>query len=179
MKPTPRRRVAAVVAGAATLLSACTALEEEADELGVDTRISPVDIDPDAPALDDDFGAFNFIRSESNGQMSMLATVRVATGGDWMGLRDHKAQYSALDDGIYEVHARGASGCSGVGSEAAEGLGVIGQIHVRNNRADIWSDPSEVDSDSLTTVALVDGEGILQSCAKSVKWSDPKQSNDS
>lgn len=182
-----KRRTAsvAVMGCAAVLLASCTGVnassnKDESKDAEASVSTAPVSVDPAAPKLTEKVGAFNFIHTKDDGTMSMLATVHVKGAKGWMGLADEKGQFTTLEKGIYKVQARGASGCSGIGSPAAEGLGVIGEIHVDDNRnADVWSVPSKVDENSFTTVALVDSDGDLASCAKSVTWTEPTEENDS
>lgn len=171
-------------AGACALvlgISACAPAGSEQEEASSSaTSTAPVSVNPDAPALKEKLGAFNFIRTNDDGTMAMLATVHVKSTQDWVGLVDEKSQFSVLEKGKYIVQARGASGCSGVGSPASEGLGTIGEVHSSgDNSVDVWSTPTKIDSDSFTTVALVDEKGDLAACAKSVKWTEPTASNDS
>lgn len=179
-----RRTAIATALGCATaLLVSCAGVDSSSDK-GKDANASesaaPVSVDPAAPKLTDQVSAFNFIRTNDDGTMNMLATVHVKSAKGWMGLSDEKGQFTTLDKGKYTVQARGASGCSGVGSPAAEGLGVIGEVHVDGNQnADVWNVPSKVDEDSFTTVALVDPNGDLASCAKTVTWSEPTEENES
>lgn len=180
-----KRRTAsvAVVGCAAVLLASCTDVDASSDKdqnAKASESAVPVSVDPAAPKLTERVGAFNFIRTKDDGTMSMLATVHVKSAKGWMGLTDEKGQFTTLEKGKYKVQARGASGCSGVGEPAAEGLGVIGEVHVDGNRnADVWSVPSKVDENSFTTVALVDSDGDLASCAKSINWTEPTEENDS
>ena len=180
-----RRRVAVATAlgCAATLLVSCSGFESSSDKDGnadASSSTAPVSVDPAAPKLTERVSAYNFIRTNDDGSMKMLATVQVMSAKGWMGLSDEKGQVTTLDKGKYTVQARGASGCSGIGSPAAEGLGVIGEVHVDDKRnADVWNVPSKVDEDSFTTVALVDSNGDLASCAKTVTWTEPTEENDS
>nr|WP_240393972.1 hypothetical protein [Corynebacterium lactis] len=172
-----RSRFGLVVASVCVVslgLTACSPGEQGKDAAASQTSAPAVSVNPQAPALTEKVGAFNFIRTKDDGTMAMLATVHVKSADGWMGLVDESNQFSVLEKGKYTVHARGASGCSGVGSPAAEGLGVIGEVHASGNKSvDVWSTPSKVDEDSFTTVALVDESGNLAGCAKSVKWTEP------
>lgn len=180
-----RRRVAVATAlgCAATLLVSCSGVESSSDKDGnadASSSTAPVSVDPAAPKLTERVSAYNFIRTNDDGSMKMLATVQVMSAKGWMGLSDEKGQFTTLAKGKYTVQARGASGCSGIGSPATEGLGVIGEVHVDDKRnADVWNVPSKVDEDSFTTVALVDSNGDLASCAKTVTWTEPTEENDS
>lgn len=179
-----RHTAAAAALGlAATLLVACAGAATDGDnESSAQTSSStaPVSVDPAAPKLTEVVSAYNFIRTTDDGSMRMLATVHVKSAKGWLGLADEKGQFTTLEKGKYTVQARGASGCSGVGSPAAEGLGVIGEVHVDSDRqADVWNVPAKIDADSLTTVALVDSEGNLASCAKTVQWTEPSEENQS
>lgn len=177
LAPAIRRTVAAASAGlASVLLVSCAGVQTNtAKEAAIPSSSQPpVSVDPAAPELTEAVGAYNFIRTTSDSSMRMLATVRVKAAKGWLGLVAERGQFTVLEQGKYTVQARGASGCSGVGSPAAEGLGVIGEVHVDGTQhADVWNVPARIDADSLTTVALVDSDGRLASCAKTVKWVEP------
>lgn len=158
---------------ATTGLVACSD-DASSPEAASESSTRPVQADPNAPELTESGSTYNFVRSNKDGTTGVLATVKVRENGSWVGLADEQGQFTVLDKGTYDVVARGASGCSGVGSEAAKGLGVIGKVIVEDeNKADVWSTPAEVDSDSLTTLALVDSDNVLKACAKTVNWTEP------
>ena len=162
-----------VTCAAAVGLVACSN-EGSAPEEASASSTRPVQTDANAPKLTETGSTYNFVRTENDGSMVMLATVKTRTNGSWMGLADEENQFSELEAGTYDVVARGASGCGGVGSEAAEGRGVIGKVMAKdNNRVDVWSTPAQVSEADVTTLALVDSDNILQACAKTVDWTEP------
>lgn len=165
--------VVAAIALAALTLGACGTDEGNGGENGETTASAAVSVDPAAPELTEREGAYNFIRSGDDGRTYTLAHVKVMSEDGWLGLADDEGQYTALEDGEYKVVARGDSGCAGVGLESDEGLGIIGEVHVADSTADVWSTPVETDTEYLTTVALVDGDDEIVACGRAVTWTEP------
>lgn len=135
-----------------------------------------VSANPKAPELTENVASFNFLRAEDDGSMRTLAHIQVLGSDGWLGLKEEKGQFTILDSGKYKVVARGSAGCSGVGVESSDGLGTIGEVHVESKgKADVWSTPAEIAADDLYTVELVDESNQVISCAKSVKWTPPSE----
>lgn len=181
MKPRTTRTAHALVALAAAAL-ALAACGSDGGDAGTDagpaatSSSAPVSVDPDAPELTEREGAFNFIKMSDDGRSHILGHVKVMSGDGWLGLADEEIDYTTLDDGKYRVIAAGASGCPGVGSDAGEGLGVVGEIHVEHNAAKVWGTPVKTEVDSFSTPVLADSDGTVLACGKKVNWSEPTSS---
>lgn len=166
---------------AALSLGACSS-EGAGDSASGSTAAesAAVSANPKAPKLTEAQGTFNFLHTEDDGSMRTLVSLKVLGADGWLGLKEEKGQFTILESGKYKVVARGSAGCSGVGSESSDGLGTIGEVHVETkDKADIWSTPAEIDADELYTIELVDADNNVVSCAKSVKWTPPTESESS
>ncbi|MEJ5920404.1 hypothetical protein [Corynebacterium sp. H78] len=168
---------------ASLTLAACGAQDPaESKEAPVATSESAaVSTNPDAPEMSKEEsereGGYNFIRTEDDGSTTVLSHVVVLSDDNWYGIAEEQGQYTELAKGTYKVVARGASGCGGAGTKSDEGLGVIGEIHVKDKgSADVWSTPAKIDADSFTTVTLIDEEDKIVACAKAVSWTAPSTS---
>ncbi|WP_295624839.1 hypothetical protein [uncultured Corynebacterium sp.] len=178
MKPRINRTAPALFALAASALTlvACGAADEGTAEAEATETSAAVSVDPDAPELDENEGAYNFLLLDDDGRSHILGHVRVMSSGDWLGLSDGDVEFTALDDGEYRVIARGASGCPGVGETTDDGLGVIGEIHADSGAAKVWGTPVESEVESFATVVLADSDDEVLSCGKAVDWTEPSTS---
>ncbi len=168
---------AATVATATLALVGCSSEASTSSSQEEETS-APVTTNSAAPEITADNaereGGFNFVGTTDDGNATVLGNVAVYSKQGWYAVETQEDWHTTLEPGKYQVIARGASGCPGVGNSTDEGLGKVGEIHVADDgAAHTYATPAEVDENYFSTVVLADDADEVVACGRRISWSPP------